>query len=190
MTHLSGVVRNTEDFVGLIERGPLTLRTSSNPKNGTLWRDIVTQDGPFGQGYIGEALEPDALVFVDAINTLVRTGMTPSLLLAALENALGMPPESQHGLIVETYLIASTTHITTAERDLFDDGKTPSQWMVVSLSGDHGWLIHLSDVLPETIPGLSDGLAAVVQNARANGLHYIRFDADGPFIEGAPTYEW
>lgn len=107
-----------------------------------------------------------------------------------LAGVLAVTSAKAAGHTVESYLITSTGHVTAAERDLFDAGKTPAPWMVVSLSGDYGWLIHLSDALPESIPGLSDGLAAVIQHARAHGLHYIRFDADGPDIEGAPTYEW
>jgi hypothetical protein len=40
--------------------GPLEVRPSSNPKNGTLWRDIVSLGTDFSPSYVGEALEDDA----------------------------------------------------------------------------------------------------------------------------------
>lgn len=46
---------------------PLFIAPSSNPKNGTHWRDLraATQ---FGDMYVGEALEPHAQDIVRAVN--------------------------------------------------------------------------------------------------------------------------
>ena len=40
--------------------GPWAVRESSNPKNGTAWRDIVSTGDHFSPSYVGEALEQDA----------------------------------------------------------------------------------------------------------------------------------
>lgn len=108
----------------------------------------------------------------------------------ALAAILSIASAHAVGHDVESYLVVSTGHVTEAERDLFDSGRSPTPWMVVSMSGDEGWLLHVADTVPESIPGLSDGLAAVVQHARAHGLSYIRLAADAPFIDGAPSYDW
>jgi hypothetical protein len=57
--------QNSTATAGGHTKGPLTLRPSSNPANGTLWRDIIAE-GEFGPMYIGEALEADALLFCQA----------------------------------------------------------------------------------------------------------------------------
>jgi hypothetical protein len=151
--------------------------------------DAWTSIAGLALGYVEETGATGGVVEIARAQEAAATEGRPALC-EGLAGALAMTSAKAAGHTVESYLITSTGHVTAAERDLFDAGKTPAPWMVVSLSGDYGWLIHLSDALPESIPGLSDGLAAVIQHARAHGLHYIRFDADGPFIEGAPTYEW
>jgi hypothetical protein len=108
----------------------------------------------------------------------------------ALAGILSIASAHAAGREVESYLIVSTGHVTEAERDLFDSGRSPTPWMVVSMTGDDGWLLHVADTVPESIPGLSDGLAAVVRHARAHGLNYIRLAADAPFIYEAPSYDW
>ena len=40
--------------------GPWTVAASSNPRNGTKWRDIVSAGTEFCPSYVGEALERDA----------------------------------------------------------------------------------------------------------------------------------
>ena len=45
--------------------GPWTIRQSSNPKNGTGWRDIIVP-GEFGPMYLGEALESNARLIAAA----------------------------------------------------------------------------------------------------------------------------
>lgn len=48
--------------------GPWAVCLSSNPKNGTAWRDIVSTVGQFSPCYVGEALELDATFIVRACN--------------------------------------------------------------------------------------------------------------------------
>lgn len=46
--------------------GKWEVRPSSNPKNGTGWRDIVSTGGAFSPAYVGEALEKDARLIAAA----------------------------------------------------------------------------------------------------------------------------
>lgn len=46
--------------------GPWEVRPSSNPKNGTAWRDIVSLGDTFAPSYVGEALEQDAALIAAA----------------------------------------------------------------------------------------------------------------------------
>lgn len=43
--------------------GPLSIFPSSNPGNGTGWRDIVTTSGQYAPAYVGEAIEENARLF-------------------------------------------------------------------------------------------------------------------------------
>ena len=47
---------------------PWSIAQSSNPKNGTAWRDLRAV-GDFGEMYIGEALDKDASHIVHCVNT-------------------------------------------------------------------------------------------------------------------------
>lgn len=62
--------------------GPWAVQPSSNPKNGTGWRDIVSLGQEFTPSYVGEALERDApliaaahklLLIAKAYRNLLRT---------------------------------------------------------------------------------------------------------------------
>ena len=48
---------------------PWTIGPSSNPGNGTAWRDILSTGDVFAPSYVGEALERDADFIVRAVNT-------------------------------------------------------------------------------------------------------------------------
>jgi hypothetical protein len=47
-------------------KGPWEVRPSSNPHNGTGWRDIVSTGEAFGPSYVGEALQKDAALISSA----------------------------------------------------------------------------------------------------------------------------
>ncbi len=47
---------------------PWTIAPSSNPHNGTDWRDVRAH-GEFGEMYLGEALEQDAAHIVRCVNS-------------------------------------------------------------------------------------------------------------------------
>ena len=61
--------------------GPWAVAASSNPDNGTGWRDIVSTGTVFSPSYVGEALDVDAAFIVRACNAHDE-------LVAALEWAL------------------------------------------------------------------------------------------------------
>lgn len=46
--------------------GPWIVQPSSNPKNGTAWRDIVSTGQEYSPSYVGEALERDAHLIASA----------------------------------------------------------------------------------------------------------------------------
>ncbi len=50
--------------------GPWGFQPSSNPRNGTAWRDIVSHGTPFSPSYVGEALEQDARLIAAAPDLL------------------------------------------------------------------------------------------------------------------------
>lgn len=50
--------------------GPWEIRPSSNPKNGTAWRDIVSTGCEFSPSYVGESLEQDARLIAAAPDLL------------------------------------------------------------------------------------------------------------------------
>lgn len=50
--------------------GPWSIQPSSNPKNGTAWRDIVSTGCEFSPSYVGEALERDAHLITAAPDML------------------------------------------------------------------------------------------------------------------------
>lgn len=45
---------------------PWEVKPSSNPENGTGWRDIVSMGGAYPGSYVGEALEQDASLMAAA----------------------------------------------------------------------------------------------------------------------------
>lgn len=46
--------------------GPWIVGPSSNPDNGTRWRDILSTGTPFAPSYVGESLEHDAQLIAAA----------------------------------------------------------------------------------------------------------------------------
>lgn len=55
--------------------GPWAVRESSNPKNGTAWRDIVSTGDHFSPSYVGEAIEQDASLIAAAPELLAALRM-------------------------------------------------------------------------------------------------------------------
>lgn len=51
--------------------GPWAVAQSSNPKNGTAWRDIVSHGTTFAPSYVGEAMECDAYLIAAAPDLLM-----------------------------------------------------------------------------------------------------------------------
>jgi hypothetical protein len=187
---LDRFVESLEGAAGIEEPSvDAALATTTNilglPRSLETWKELAI----LALNYVEDSFESDGRIDVE--HYLKEVVDDPERLDAgALAEPLAAARATAAGLWVENYLIASNSHISEAERVQLDAGRTPSPYMVVSLTGDYGWLIHLVDAIPESVPGISEGLAAVVRLARAHGLHYIRLDSEGPVLEGVPTYEW
>lgn len=113
----------------------------------------------------------------------------------AFKAVAGAENACRDGLVVEAYLLASTAHITSAERDQLESGVVGNPHIVVSAICEHGWILHLNErlvsgeiELDQALENLSEGFAGVVRRAITYGLPFVRFDADGPTIEGLPVY--
>jgi hypothetical protein len=71
--------------------GPWEVRPSSNPRNGSAWRDIVSMGQEFSCSYVGEALEQDAALIASAPALLAERDKLLAVnaeLLAALDRLI------------------------------------------------------------------------------------------------------
>lgn len=114
---------------------------------------------------------------------------------ASFAPVAGAENACRDGLVVEAYLIASTAHLTPSERESLEEGKSGNPHIIISAICECGWILHLNEQLvsgeiapDQALANLSEGFAAVVRKALVYGLPYVRFDSDGPVIEGLPEY--
>jgi len=100
---------------------------------------------------------------------------------------LGQGPGAGHE-IVRT-LIASTKHIPAAENARMAAGDDLG--LIVD-NRSFGYLIYCGHPEENWSPQefWSTGLWAILDRARSLGCGYLILDADGPVVEGLPTYEW
>lgn len=95
-------------------------------------------------------------------------------------------------LEILSVLVVSTSHLT-ADEGTGGLEEAPFPGCYATLADDYAFEIKLwndpseADVC-ESKP--SEGLAGVIAVARAHGIERIRFDADGPVLDGIPTYNW
>jgi hypothetical protein len=115
---------------------------------------------------------------------------------AAFKAVAGAESACREGLVVEGYLLASTAHLTLSERQHLAAGDTRSTHVVISATCEYGCLLHLNEQLlgeetetDQALANLSEGFAGVILKAIVYGLPFVRFDADGPVIEGISTYD-
>lgn len=99
---------------------------------------------------------------------------------------------SREDLEILSVLVVSTSHLT-AEEGTGGLEEHALHGIHTSVRDDHAMEIVLWD---DPMPGYmqstppSEGLAGVIAVARAHGIERIRFDADGPVLNGIPTYNW
>lgn len=92
-----------------------------------------------------------------------------------------------HGIEVEVIPIVTTAHLTAEEADAPADG-----WPAYTLTGVYGAVSYCccpeewSDEDRERFPNLAN----VGRWAKSHGFHYVRFDRDGPTIDGLEVFEW
>lgn len=157
---------------------------------GDLADAIPDTDGLYGRGF-RSALE-SVRAALQAIPLDVE--VVNDVLLTALD-AYGNwseQDEAQAGE-VQQVLCCSTGHLTHSERDAMSDGEC-ADGLVLSASGDHGYLIwvgsHEEGPDLQSIEGeIGAGFLGALQHARRIGAPFVRFDADGGYLPGAPTYE-
>ena len=84
-------------------------------------------------------------------------------------------------LCIEKMLVVSTAHLSG-----------PYEIEVCGLlyyDLDHGgWLVYCGDDYERG--RLNDGAKAVLEIARNRGCLWVKFDPDGPELEGIRTYDW
>ena len=99
-------------------------------------------------------------------------------------NPVTQPPTGQ----IRRFLDLSTGHLQASDR-LFlelsaDPGKRDG---IAAMAGTYGWFVYAQE--DRCCEGISDVLWSIFQRARTLGCDYVLFDADGPELEGLPTFE-
>lgn len=95
-------------------------------------------------------------------------------------------------LEILSVLVVSTSHLT-AEEGTGGLEDHALRGIYTSVRHDHAFEIVLwDDPMPAYMQSTppSEGLAGVIAVARAHGIERIRFDADGPVLDGLPIYNW
>jgi hypothetical protein len=106
--------------------------------------------------------------------------------------------DAMAGLEVALVMEASTAHCTPADMGLLELDGGPT--VCVAYPSEYGALVLASilDFAPDEDPFLgqkgqetwSSGLRDVVRRARAAGCRWVKFDRDGPEINGIERYQW
>lgn len=106
----------------------------------------------------------------------------------------------------ERILILSTGHLPKAEADLLEDGscqpsrrKLPPGLLdyVVCAEDEYGWFVYVPHDDEDSLRDIAkpDGdnmpvLARVLRHASRLGADWIKFDSDGPTLEGLDLFDW
>lgn len=102
---------------------------------------------------------------------------------------------------IEEVLVASTAHLTDQERTVLASGDVQSFGtdLICSMQSEAGWLVYIpnedvaersyTEALEDYGDNLSVGFTGVLRKAIEKGVSYIRFDADGPKLEGVLSYK-
>lgn len=137
----------------------------------------------------GRGLQGDNAAEWRSVDTEARAALAAFDALQSGDASQPDKPEEMRALVV------STGHVTREEAQEMDacgtTGPTPEHGLVVSMTGDYGWLLYTgADNDEARRDAMSDGLRAVYDYARAHGFDFVRFDNDAGTLTGAPTYEW
>lgn len=96
---------------------------------------------------------------------------------------------SRGGLEVMAVLVLSTAHLTAADAASLDAGL----WPTAVADDEYGYFLWAGDAGAQPKPGdftPSDGFIAAIALAREVGCRYVRFDRDGPAVDGLPAHAW
>ena len=85
--------------------------------------------------------------------------------------------------LLEQMLVVSTAH-------LVDEDEMDRHPMAYALSAAGGWLLVVDSSMAGYYENLGDGARQCIALAQEQGCEFIRFDPNGPVMEGIPTYEW
>lgn len=88
-------------------------------------------------------------------------------------------------LQLESLLTVSTVHISRQTLDALSD--MPTDWFVVAYPNEYGALICVGS-LADGRSSMPEDMLGLLEFGRANSIDWIKLDADGPEIEGLPTY--
>lgn len=89
---------------------------------------------------------------------------------------------------IDTFLTISTAHVSNATREALDNGEMPfTVW-----SADYGWFLYAKHVENGSTSFMAEtpaDLVAAMRYAVAAGVAWLRFDIDGPEVEGLETFD-
>lgn len=92
---------------------------------------------------------------------------------------------------IMTALIVSTAHITEAEDRAIKEGNPPGE-LHTPFVWDYGYIFHVGEIGDDTFDPdlLSAGMLGVFRYALEQQIEWVRFDCDGPTLDGIETYDW
>lgn len=102
----------------------------------------------------------------------------------------------RRGLEVMEVLVVSTAHLDEQEAQILNEGGTITDELPSPMTWEYGWIFFIGgptsspDDTRYTLDGYSEGFKGVAQRAWDAGLEWVRFDSDGPELDGVPTYDW
>lgn len=98
---------------------------------------------------------------------------------------------------IQRVLVVGTAHMTRSDSRLLEGGgysRTYLKW-------EHGYWIWIpsgqnsaadfADVRADALmAGMSEAFVSMLAKARDHGVEWLRFDSDGPTLDGQPTFNW
>jgi hypothetical protein len=84
-------------------------------------------------------------------------------------------------LCIEKMLVTSTAHLT-------DQYEVERSGYIYYEMDDYGWMVYCCSESDGN--RLNAGAEVILEIARSQGCIWVKFDCDGPEIEGIKTYNW
>ena len=155
---------------------------------------IPDAEGQYGRGF-RDCLESFKLA---AASLSIPTSQVDQVV-ATLHDAYSNNADRAIGEEVSESLVVSTWHVHPDEREMLSQRlRGEGSRLIVTMSGDCGWLIHVpsEDALDESVEDWltaeqshwSAGFFGVLRRAVELGVQHIRFDRDAPTLDGVVGY--